>query len=63
MEFHGVRKGVRFFQLFFDVTAKKAAASWCRCLPPHFGHLTLSCSYSARVRRISNGFLQSTFPD
>jgi hypothetical protein len=43
---------VRFFQFFLGVTAKKAAASWCRRLPPHFGHLTLSCSYSKRVRRI-----------
>ena len=46
--------------LFFDVTAKKAAASWCTCLPLHFGHLILSFSYSARVRMTSNGFLQSS---
>ena len=29
-------------QLFFDVTAKNTAASWCTCLPPHFGHSILS---------------------
>jgi hypothetical protein len=49
-----------FFQLFFDVTAKKAAASWRTRLPPHFGHLMFPFSYSARVRIISNGFLQSS---
>ena len=49
-----------FRQLFFDVTAKKAAGSWCTCLPPHFGHSIMAFSYSAMVRMTSNGFLQSS---
>src|SRR5208282_3445933 len=54
------RERLRLSQLFFEVTAKNAAASWCTRLPLHFGHLILPFSYSASDRMTSKGFLQSS---
>src|SRR5438105_9648658 len=47
-------------QLFFDVTAKKAVASWWTCLAPQSGQAISPFSYSARVRMTSKGFWQSS---
>ena len=54
-----VERGEQGDQLFLEVTAKKAAASWRVFLPWQFGHLTLDLSCSSRVRTTSKGFLQS----
>jgi hypothetical protein len=47
-------KGKKSDQLFFEVTAKKTAASWW--LAPHFGQAMSPFSYSASVRITSKGF-------